>query len=423
MGENYGDRERQLSRDRETIRNWADRHDVVPVREGSDEVRMVPEERVEGSDQRLEWDRFFEAFEVQDHEEVVTDLDDDEVEEQLLKGETVTSTVTETAVVESVVTEELTVESELVDTEMVDHAVVDLDLVDREVTNCEVIEDEPATGEEWFDKDRYLDAVGRETESAPGGGPTTFDEGDLPYHSEVDVEETWTVTRDVTEEFIVETEITDAEVTEAESLEDYDIDVEGLHRTIADSGIIEEDLSTEEFLAEHDAESELVDDDRVTTRFTRHRTVQDELVDRKQLRGDLGGGEVQDMELVRTEDVVPEGEAVAAGQETDIDETATAGETGMEAGTVGGPDLTEDDVGKTVVDPTGDEIGTVTDVDEGANAMYVDPEAGLTERLKSALGWGGADEGDRRLDASHVADVTDDEVRLEHREDLNAGGR
>lgn len=468
MSHDDSGRERQITRDRETIRNWADRHDVVPVREessaGEDRYRMVPEESVEDTHERLEWNRFFEdfeggdrvvvyhgeeadeRFEVTGREDIVTDLDDEEIEERLLDGETVRSTVTETAVVESVVTEELTVESELVDEETVDQQVVNAELVSREATDTRLVGETTGGEPDRFDTDRYLEAVGGTTASAPGGGATTFEDQALPYDAEIDVEEVWTVTREVTERYVVESEIVGAEVTEADSLEDYDLDVEGLHRTIAESGIIEADLSTEEFLTHHDAESELTEDDRVSTSFTRQRTVEDEVLDRMEVHGDLVGGEVRDLELVRTEEAVAvtgdrdvegttAGETTAAtgtgtGTETPAEtaggageETGSMGETGEATGSIGGAALTDDDVGKTVVDPTGDEIGTVTGVDEGANAMYVDPNPGLTERIKSALGWGGQREEDRRLDGKHVDHVTDDEIRLDHREGFESDDR
>lgn len=459
-------RERQISRDRETIRNWADRHDVVPVREagsgGEDRYRMVSERSVEETHDRVEWNRFFDdfedgdrvvvyhgeeaddPFEVSGHSDIATELDDDDLEERLLDGETVRSTVTETAVVESVVTEELTVESELVDRQTEDQRVVDSELLSRETTGCRLVGDDTAGSDEAFDTDRYLDAVGGTTASAPGDDATTFEGRVLPYDAELDVEERWKVTRELTERFVVESEIIGAEVTEADTLEDYDLDVQGLHRTIAESGIIEADLSTEEFLTEHDLESELTEDDRVTTSFTRQRTVEDEVLDRMEVRGDLTGGEVRDMELVRSDDTVVGDhgrdagttgsagttDATGSAGTTDVtgtdDATGTTGAagTGTTAGTgagstVGGATLSDDEVGKTVVDPTGDEIGTVTGVDEDANAMYVDANPGLTERIKSALGWGGADEDDHRLDAAHVDRVDDDEVRLDHREDID----
>lgn len=73
-------------------------------------------------------------------------------------------------------------------------------------------------------------------------------------------------------------------------------------------------------------------------------------------------------------------------------------------------EFTEDDQGKTVVTADGDEIGSVSGV-EGRRA-YVDPDPGITDRIKSALGWQDVDEEDYALEESQVDTVTDDEIRL-----------
>jgi len=62
-------RERQISRDEETIRSWADEHDAVPVRTtgtgGQEQFGLVPESEADDA-QRVEWDAFFEAVESAD---------------------------------------------------------------------------------------------------------------------------------------------------------------------------------------------------------------------------------------------------------------------------------------------------------------------------------------------------------------------
>jgi len=72
--------------------------------------------------------------------------------------------------------------------------------------------------------------------------------------------------------------------------------------------------------------------------------------------------------------------------------------------------LTEDDEGKTVVDTNGDKIGIVSGVRGGT--AYVDPDPGLTDSLKSRLGWGDVDQDDYPVDDAHIETVTDDEIRL-----------
>lgn len=72
--------------------------------------------------------------------------------------------------------------------------------------------------------------------------------------------------------------------------------------------------------------------------------------------------------------------------------------------------LTEDDEGKTVVSANGEEIGMITEVRGGT--AYVDPDPGMFDTVKAKLDWGDVDEDTYPLQADHVANVTDDEVRL-----------
>jgi hypothetical protein len=69
-----------------------------------------------------------------------------------------------------------------------------------------------------------------------------------------------------------------------------------------------------------------------------------------------------------------------------------------------------DDEGKDVVNANGDQIGIVSEVDAGT--AYVDPDPGITDSLKSQLGWGDADEETYPIDESNVEAVTDREIRL-----------
>jgi len=72
--------------------------------------------------------------------------------------------------------------------------------------------------------------------------------------------------------------------------------------------------------------------------------------------------------------------------------------------------LTDADEGKTVVNQHGDNVGRVIEVSAGA--AHVDPDPGLTDTIKSKLGWGENDEDTYRLDESSIDEVTDDEIRL-----------
>jgi hypothetical protein len=73
-------------------------------------------------------------------------------------------------------------------------------------------------------------------------------------------------------------------------------------------------------------------------------------------------------------------------------------------------DITEHDEGKKVVNKAGKKIGMVSKV-EGHN-VHVDPDPGLTDTIKSKLGWGDADDDTYALNQSDIAAVTDDEVQL-----------
>ena len=71
--------------------------------------------------------------------------------------------------------------------------------------------------------------------------------------------------------------------------------------------------------------------------------------------------------------------------------------------------FSEDDEGKPVV--MGDEkVGMVQKV-EGDTA-HVDPDAGVTDRIKASLDWGEADGDTYPLHGEMVDTITDDEVRL-----------
>jgi hypothetical protein len=73
-------------------------------------------------------------------------------------------------------------------------------------------------------------------------------------------------------------------------------------------------------------------------------------------------------------------------------------------------ELTENDEGKPVKTADGEQIGMISGVRGGT--AYVDPEAGITDRIKSMLGWEDVDEDDYALAESEIDTVTDDEVRL-----------
>jgi len=462
MSGDQSDGNRRVSTDRETIRGWADQHEAVPARHaGAEEPRYhVVRETDLGSDhERMEWDEFFaemddtnhvvvyeetaesEPFDVLARDEalVESDMEREEIERALTEGEVVTSEVTETTVVESVIVEEATIESELVDTELVEERLVDAELIERECTGCEIVADREGADGALFDEERYFDAV-QTGERSDHEGMGVFGTGggkDLPYYAELEVRETWSATRELLERFTVESEIVDTDIAESDSIEDVDIDVEGVQRDILRSDLFDEDAD-EEIVTQYDIESEFGEGDAIHTFFNRRRTVEDEIVDEKRLRADVTGGEILGMERMETIDIESEftddeglapletrdAEESAAEPALDDESTATGGSTAgagstAEGGMAGTPTLTEDDVGKEVVDATGEKVGMVATVDEGENVMHVDADPSITERIKAALDWGEVGEEDYPVDAEHVQRIDDKQVELKPEEHLS----
>ncbi|WP_458204665.1 PRC-barrel domain containing protein [Haladaptatus sp. NG-SE-30] len=75
-------------------------------------------------------------------------------------------------------------------------------------------------------------------------------------------------------------------------------------------------------------------------------------------------------------------------------------------------EITDDEEGKKVVDQNGDQVGIVADVEHGT--AHIEPDPGLTDKVKSKLGWGDRDEDTYPLQEEAVDSVTDDEIRLQY---------
>lgn len=73
--------------------------------------------------------------------------------------------------------------------------------------------------------------------------------------------------------------------------------------------------------------------------------------------------------------------------------------------------LTEEDEGKDVVNAEGEKIGVVQSVQAGT--AHVNPDPGVTDEIKSTLGWGDSDNEDTyALDDHQIEAVTDDEIQV-----------
>ncbi|WIV66965.1 hypothetical protein [Natrialbaceae archaeon AArc-T1-2] len=73
--------------------------------------------------------------------------------------------------------------------------------------------------------------------------------------------------------------------------------------------------------------------------------------------------------------------------------------------------FTDDDVGKRVINANGETVGIVAAIEHGT--AHVEPDPGMFETIKAKLGWEGTDEESYPLQEEAVAEVTDDEIRLE----------
>lgn len=70
--------------------------------------------------------------------------------------------------------------------------------------------------------------------------------------------------------------------------------------------------------------------------------------------------------------------------------------------------LTDDAVGKTVVDAEGKELGIVAAVDDGT--AHVDPNPSVAEHLMARVGWEGRDQEDYVITEEMLARVGDEVV-------------
>lgn len=76
------------------------------------------------------------------------------------------------------------------------------------------------------------------------------------------------------------------------------------------------------------------------------------------------------------------------------------------------PSLDQDDVGKTVVDEEGTELGVVAQASGTEGAVHVDAHPNVAERIMSKLGWTGEEDVDYEIPPERIVEVTDDEVVL-----------
>lgn len=417
--------EQHISRDRETIQKWADRHNAVSVRTSSDgSLNLIHESKVAAEHERLDWDTFYAELEDENHAvsyhgdgieipEVITqdkaisqsDVDDKQIRNRLVAGETVTNTIHETSAVETPVIEEATVESELVSREVIHDELLDVELVERTRTGFSIVPSDNLVDSDTFDRERYFASLeaARDESSQPDGESSgeTSPSHRLrdQYQTQIDVREVWMPTRKITERFTIESRITGTDVAEADTLEDYDLDTEGLQRSIIEEGMLDAEDDPEEVKRDFEIESELSEGDQIHTHFTRTSVLEDEVINQIRVGSDIDRVDFVEMDFTASKHVVSQ----------DATETMRSKADGIS--------LTNDDLGKDVVDATGSIVGTLEDVTDGGQTVYVVPHSSVTEHIMSSLGWSD-DDAAKEIHVGQFARINGEEVQLKENEQL-----
>lgn len=434
--------ESQITADPDTVRAWGEAHHMVPVREerGDEDLDVVPESEADSGAHELSWDEFATVLDREDKVVVRTGDTDpsidvldrseavgrphvsrDDVAASLLEGETVESEVTERRVVEHTVVEEATVQSEVTDREVVTSSTVDVELLTTDVDHCTVTRTEGP--------EETPEAVER---FKPGSHT------DEAYDVEIAVDETWALTREVVERLTIESRIVDSDVDTTDTVTSDTVresfDEDGVSETVLQGELVASPEAASRAVEAGHVETQFRDDDVIETHLIRRQTIEEEMLVRKEI-----AGEVSDAETVSTDavahsvvesDIVSEDEydvdlaaagTGATGAMADTDETGAMADTDESmastestASTTGADRTvtpTADDEGKTVVNSAGDEIGMVTDVEDGR--MYVDPDPSITDRIRTALGWGDHDDDEAYpVDEDDIARIEGDAVVL-----------
>lgn len=93
----------------------------------------------------------------------------------------------------------------------------------------------------------------------------------------------------------------------------------------------------------------------------------------------------------------------------DLTGSGQSNDNGSWCSTLAMAQFSDADEGKPVM--MGDEkVGMITKVERGT--AHVDPDAGITDKIKATLDWGDQDEDTYPLQEQAVDTITDDEVRL-----------
>ena len=406
------EREPQETTDPEDVREWADRHGLVPVRRTSagadaDELALAEEGAAEsdGSITRLGWDEFASAFERRDatfrypeaeagdgpdgaNDPEATETDRTEGGVAFEEGETARTEVTETRTVEQEVVTTATVESEVVDEEVVSEEVVDTELLDREVIDCSVDESGEYVEVDLRERKRFTtevekrDAVESRVVDADAEGRGGDDARTVDREVNTEGEDTLA---DVVDASAAARELDE----DAGAYEETDVDVEAA----VEAGETELDERTER----RTVETEMVGQYRVRAEVTERERVDAEVI----------AEEITATELV-AEDEKGDDEAPAATPDPDHDPTDE---------TVWVDDSHEGDA---VVADDGETVGRIAGVD--GLTIYVDVDPGTAERLDSGTGPGEFTDGVATVRQDQVEEVRDDSVVVVDLEGDRDGG-
>ncbi|WP_092539238.1 DUF2171 domain-containing protein [Halopelagius longus] len=470
-----------MTRDHDTVRGWIEEedHDAIPVRysgvEGeSNELRIVPESEVTDTHEEMTWDDFGREleqservvvyhgegdFEVIDRDEAATraTVDSEGFEEALLEGETVTSEVTETKVVERTIVEEATIENKVVDRRIIDEEIVEAELLDRELVEFGLLVDDPETIE--------VSNINRYDASFPPNE-------DIGVEATLDEE--WRLTKERTEELVVESRVVDTEAAETDATVSDDIeasvDTEHVQRSVLQSGMFGDEVGANEIIERGDIRSEYHEGAVVRTQLPVRTMVEEDITVQKLLTGTFTEGETLESATVRETELSSEvvsnyefqSDLLAAQESregTEVEGTGTVeggmteSETSREGitGSEGSREGITDDSDAGMTESEGSVEGMVGSTDEGSgqrpddsvaatperypseedegkqvvnqdgenvgkvkdvrgDTIYVEPDHSLTEKIAESLGWSDEDEDTYPVEAESVTSITDDHV-------------
>ena len=435
-----------------------------------DEDEMALMRHGEGESGRFELIPRTEAIEratLDDREVEEALLEGETVTSEIVETKVIERTVQETETIESKIIDSEVVRDEVIDEELIRREISGVHIGERD-TGVTVLEDSETVGVE----DETLRTDEREEVEVLEREMVTLDVDETREVTreiierktvesrlvDVDIEETDTVESDTLESrvdlegvqrTIVESDILGGEVVTEDVIEGGQMESEVTEDQTILTELYERRLVVDEMVDRKRLVFELVEEEVVDSETIGSRVVESYLVGSDALEegAEIGGVAIEREEAMTTDGVTTGAETETTGTMTDTETTATTdtetvtadetttaetessatmgdtathdtdevseAESGVGAENDIAPvELDDDDVGKSVIDANDDKVGVVSEVDEAAKQMYVDPHPGLAKRIKTRLGWEGHDEDDYTVDPDNIEEITDAEVRL-----------